>query len=71
MLTEQRIREEIKRLEGLQSKYHLQLMAAAKTSSTITIMGICDSMNIAEAWIDAFEFVLEEREKGLGPTVFV
>lgn len=71
MLTEQQIREEIKRTENLQGKYHLQLMAAAKTSSTITIMGICDSMNIAEAWIDALEFVLGEREKGLGPTVFV
>jgi len=46
MLTEQQVREETKRLEGLQEKYQLQLTAAAKTSSTITIMGICDSMNI-------------------------
>jgi predicted DNA-binding protein YlxM (UPF0122 family) len=71
MLTEQPVREEIKKVEGLIEAYSKQLQIAAKTSSTITIMDICDSMNIAEAWIDAFEFVLEEREKGLGLTAFV
>gem|GEM_PF-5330816 len=63
MLTEEQVREEIKRLEGLQEKYHKQLVGAAKTSSTLTVMGICDGMNIAEAWMDALGFVLEEEKK--------
>jgi len=71
MLNEEQVRKEIRSLEGLQEKYRLQLIAAAKTSSIITIMGICDSMNIANAWIDAFEFVLGERKKGLGLTTFL
>ena len=66
MLTENQIREEIARLEELQEKYHVQLQRAAETSSTITIMGLCDSINTAEAWINAFEVVLEERKKRLG-----
>ena len=68
MLNEEQIREEIRKIEKLQTKYHTQLLAAAKASSTISIMGICDSMNIANAWIDAFEFALEERKKGIGLT---
>ena len=68
MLNEEQIREEIRRLEKLQTKYHTQLLAAVKASSTISIQGICDSMNIAEAWIDALEYVLEERKKGIGLT---
>ena len=66
MLTEKQIREEIARLEELQEKHRAQLQRAAEASSTITIMGLCDSINAAENWINAFEVVLEERKKRLG-----
>ena len=71
MLNETQVMAEIKRLEKLQAKYHTQLLAAVKASSTISIQGICDSMNIAEAWIDALEYVLEERKKKPSLTAFV
>lgn len=71
MLTEKQIRKEIERLDKLQSSYHKQLLAAVKTSSTITIMGLCDSMNMAEEWIKALEFVLEENEGTLRKTTFI
>ena len=71
MLNEKQIREEIKRLEGLLEKYRIQLVRAAGTSSTITIMGICDSISVAEAWIDALKLVLGERKKKLGLTAFI
>lgn len=71
MLTEEQIRKEIERLDKLQANYHKQLLAAVKTSSTITIMGLCDSMNMAEEWIKALEFVLEENEGTLRKTTFI
>jgi len=71
MLTEEQIKEEIVKLEGLLEKYQLQLQVMAKTSSTITITGICDSMNIANAWIDALEFVLEEKTKSFGHSLVI
>ena len=71
MLTEKQIKEEIVKLEGLLEKYQLQLQVMAKTSNTITITGICDSMNIANAWIDALEFVLEEKTKSFGQSLVI